>query len=120
MDDLLEIKDVIVGVQEQLAENYKENQTILQILVQKNITTPEEVATIRKKVENNSKTFKDMKNILNTARASVEMQKHDLALYKKSMVYRDSLTPTEKEELQTIMKDKYRSGLLFKNAGLLK
>jgi len=120
MDDLLEYKDIMVGIQEQLAETYRENQTILQILVQKNITTPEEVATIRKKVENNSKTFKDMKTMLVVARSSVEQQKHDLALYNKSMVDRDSLTIAEKEELKAIMKDTHRSGLLFKNAGLLK
>jgi len=120
MQDLFEFKDIMVGIQEQLTDLYRENQTILQILVQKNITTPEEVADTRKKVENNSKTYKALKSNLDVARASIEMQRHDLELYNKSMVDRDSLTIAEKEELKAIMKDVHRSGLLFKNAGLLK
>lgn len=119
MNDL-DIKQSVAAIYSEIVDLRVETQTILQLMVAKNIVTADEVSLMRDVVKKNSKPIKQLLEMVDHMENSVSEQEKDVALYNKSIVNREALTEAERIELNKILDDKARAGRMFANVGLLK
>ena len=116
----IDIKQTISGIYSDIVDLHVETQSILQLMVAKNLVTPDEVADMRKTVKKNSKIIRQEINILNSMKTSISQQSRDVELYNKMLNNRDSLTEAERKEIDELVNDKERAARVFANVGLLK
>lgn len=86
-----------------LLEELVDTQTILQILVNKNICNTNEVNEIRERVNRNSKKINEFRNIFAIYVSQTEEDLKFEELFKRSIKDPKSITPDEREYLLSVL-----------------